>query len=351
MTTTPAGLEDLLDLGHGDGVDMRPTLLRVLTDLYLQRPTHTPDDERYYTELALRLVDAVEAPERAALATRLAGFPSAPRPVLMRLARDEIVVAAPILAHAATLTAADLAAIAAERGDRHAEAIAARTVPPAPATTQPAAAELPAVPASDGPSEAAELTNLFYAADAHERRLILTNLDYAVIAPAQPAFAMQRTDIWRLESAALQHKSEAVVQELERVLGVSRAQARRIVNDQSGEPIVVAAKAVELPSEVLQRMLLFMNPHVGQSIDRVYELAELYRAISVDAARRLLALWRDADATDATKARSAPVPDAASDATSSSWRTAAENARRALSQVSRRPELQQDARRRGGQAP
>ena len=59
MTKSPeafAELEDLLDLGTG--IDMRTTLLRVLTHLYLQRPTHTPEEEHYYTELALRLIDA-----------------------------------------------------------------------------------------------------------------------------------------------------------------------------------------------------------------------------------------------------------------------------------------------------
>ena len=50
------GLEDLVDLSGEAKIDMRPTLLRVLTDLYLQRPGHTADDERYYTELALRLI-------------------------------------------------------------------------------------------------------------------------------------------------------------------------------------------------------------------------------------------------------------------------------------------------------
>ena len=41
MVQPPAGLEDLLDPGGGD-VDPRATLLRVLTDLYMQRTTHTP---------------------------------------------------------------------------------------------------------------------------------------------------------------------------------------------------------------------------------------------------------------------------------------------------------------------
>ena len=117
MTKSPeafAELEDLLDLGSG--IDMRTTLLRVLTHLYLQRPTHTPEDEHYYTELALRLLDAADISERAALAARLAPYPSAPRPVIDRLARDVIEVAAPILKDSPCLTCADLKGIADVRG-------------------------------------------------------------------------------------------------------------------------------------------------------------------------------------------------------------------------------------------
>src|SRR5262247_3822833 len=107
MMKLPAAFAGFEDLGHGDGVDMRPTLLRVLTDLYLQRPTHTLEDERYYTELALRLIDATDTPERAALAARLAPCPSAPRAVLERLARDTIEVARVILERSPCLTTPD----------------------------------------------------------------------------------------------------------------------------------------------------------------------------------------------------------------------------------------------------
>ena len=70
--STFASLEGLLDHGQRDGFDIRPTLLRVLTDLYLQKPTHPADDERYYTELALRLINSTDMPARAAVAERLA---------------------------------------------------------------------------------------------------------------------------------------------------------------------------------------------------------------------------------------------------------------------------------------
>ena len=79
---------DLAHLGLHGHVNMRPTLLRVLTDLYVQKLTHTPDEERHYTELALRLLDGVDVATRAAVAGRLARHLSPPLQVIKRLARD-----------------------------------------------------------------------------------------------------------------------------------------------------------------------------------------------------------------------------------------------------------------------
>jgi hypothetical protein len=333
MTKSPtfANLESLLDLNQPVGVDMRPTLLRVLTDLYLQRPTHPPEDERYYTELALRLIDATDLPERAALATRLASYPSAPHAVVERLARDVLEVAAPILKHSPCLTPDDLKAIAKHGGMTYAEIIATREPTAAP-SDEPASSSMAAAAAID--EEASELAELFYAAGAPERRLILLNLEYALSDAPEPLATLRRTDIWRLESAALQHNLETVVRDFERTLGISRRQARRVINDDLGEPIVVAAKAMTLPADVLQRMLLFMNPRVGQSVDRVYDLSALFTEITVDAARRLVAILRDADPAEPTPVQHETTP----------WRTAADHARRALSEVSRRPEVQPHSR-------
>ena len=41
------GLESLVDLACRDGVDIRPTLLRVLTDLYVQKHVHTSEEEHH----------------------------------------------------------------------------------------------------------------------------------------------------------------------------------------------------------------------------------------------------------------------------------------------------------------
>ena len=93
------GLGGLTELGARSGMDMRPTLLRVLTDLYVHRLSHTPDEERHYTELALRMLEVVDVPTRIASAKRFARYPSPPLRVLQWLARDLPDVAAELRSH------------------------------------------------------------------------------------------------------------------------------------------------------------------------------------------------------------------------------------------------------------
>ncbi len=50
-----------------EGVDIRPTLLRVLTDLYVQANAHTGDEERQFVELTSRLIHEVDDATRAEL--------------------------------------------------------------------------------------------------------------------------------------------------------------------------------------------------------------------------------------------------------------------------------------------
>src|SRR6202167_5432243 len=96
---TPLSLENLTHFGLRAGVDMRPTLLRVLTDLYVQKLTHRPDEEQHYTALALRLLSAVDVPTRVAVARRLSRHLSPPLRVIQQLAADMPEVAAVVRRH------------------------------------------------------------------------------------------------------------------------------------------------------------------------------------------------------------------------------------------------------------
>ena len=290
---TFASLEGLLDHGgQREGFDIRPTLLRVLTDLYLQKPTHPLEDERYYTELALRLIGSTDVPARAAVAARLASYPATPRAVALRLARDVIDVAEPILRHSPCLTPADLEQIRQECGAAHALIIAGRARPSAPETRP-----RPVVPRTTtrAPGQAAELCEIFFAADSAERAHILINLDYAAAASAGLPATRAREIVARLETSALAHNIEGCVREVELAFGVSTGLARRIVSDDLGEPILVVAKALQAPRAVLERILLFVNPRIGQSVRRVYELATRYDEISTRAALCLVAIWQEAE--------------------------------------------------------
>ena len=125
FSTPPPGLEGLFDLDR-KGVDIRPTLLRVLTDQYLRTPVHTPEEERTYTELAMRLIDETDIATRAAVSVRLAPHANAPRPIMLQLARDVLDVAEPVLLHSPVLTPADCQAIIVERGAYYADILARR---------------------------------------------------------------------------------------------------------------------------------------------------------------------------------------------------------------------------------
>src|SRR5271163_2994071 len=87
MTTPPlfSGFDGLMNLSHREGVDIRPTLLRVLADLYVQTTTHSEQEARQFVELTSRLIDQVDDATRAAVRARLALYPATPAPVLKQL--------------------------------------------------------------------------------------------------------------------------------------------------------------------------------------------------------------------------------------------------------------------------
>jgi uncharacterized protein (DUF2336 family) len=295
-----ASLDNLTHLASRRGADMRPTLLRVLTDLYVQKLTHTPDEERHYTELALRLLDAVDAATRAAVAERLTSHLSPPPLVIARLAAGLTDVAAPpaldaplqpadsASAPAPSVTSAGAVATPGNRGDYNS---------PAAESTDAMGAEL-----------AHELNELFFAANANERRLILLNLE--VVAPSPPGHtSVTRDDAvgQRLETAALARNREDFARQLAQALRIPQTQARRIAGDGLGEAIIVAAKALNLRRDVVCRILLFVNTAVGHSVERVHALAALYDELPRQAAEHLVGMWQALEKDDRGVGRHRPL--------------------------------------------
>ena len=64
------------------------------------------------------------------------------------------------------------------------------------------------------------------------------------------------------------------------------------MRDDLGEPVVVVAKALSMPREVLYRVLMFVNPTVGHSVERVHALAALNDEMTQAAAEGMVAIWQ-----------------------------------------------------------
>lgn len=304
MSAIFSKLEGLDSLARRDGVDIRPTLLRVLTDLFVQKPTHTSEEERHYTELALRLIDSVDLQTRATVAKKLGPYTGTPPSVARRLARDVIEVADPILRHTQVLTIAELDTVARDFGINHAVVIAARREP----EKKVAAAE-PAKPASAPAARIGDqdlaLADLFFSATSSERRILLMSL--GSVETEEPQKVQPLATNQALEAAALSRDRTGFAKLLENALSLTPDQAERVISDASGEPLLIAAKALAMPSVTLQRILIFLNPIIGESVQRVFDLASLYERLSADASHKIIASLRGREIERARKPAHRPM--------------------------------------------
>lgn len=274
MTTPPLfpGFDGLMTLSRREGVDIRPTLLRVLTDLYVQASAHSSDEQRQFVELTSRLIDQVDDATRAAVRARLAIYPSAPAEVMSKLGLKP--------------------------------AQPAKAVPLAPEIPSPPPAAEPARPQSEvqkrlasnlsmQPKDAAEIYDLFFRAGPSERVAILHSLAETPLkaSPRIPELRAARA-IEILEMAAFNSDVENFALELGESLILPSRVAAHIVDDAGGEPLACAAKALNMPSPVFQRVLLFLKSEIGTSVHTVYRLSRLYDHLSQRAALVMLAAWR-----------------------------------------------------------
>jgi uncharacterized protein (DUF2336 family) len=279
MTTPPlfSGFDGLMNLSRREGVDIRPTLLRVLADLYVQANTHSEEEARQFVELTSRLIDQVDDATRAAVRARLALYPATPAPVLKQLGLKP--------AHP----------------DRRVPLAREIPAPPLPearftlasATTSREKQLGMTSSLSMQPTDAAEICGLFFRAGSAERALILHNLSETPLkaSPRIPAFRAERA-IEALEMAAFVADVENFTLELSETLILPWKIATQVVNDPTGEPLACAAKALGMPSPVFQRVLLFLRPEIGTSVHAVYRLSRLYDVLKERSALIMLAAWR-----------------------------------------------------------
>jgi hypothetical protein len=271
MAATPSfpGFDGLMTLSRREGVDIRPTLLRVLTDLYVQAGAHSADEERQFVELTSRLIDQVDDATRAAVRARLAIYPATPAEIMSKLGLrrshpGEVARATPT------------------------------TLAEAPAAPAPTEAQLRmASNLSMRPNDAAEITDMFFAANASDRALILHNLNETPLkASARIPAARAKRAIETLEMAAFAEDTENFAREIGEALILPVRIATQVVNDPGGEPLACAARALDMPSAAFQRVLMFLDPEFGSSVQNVYRLSRLYDRLTERSALVMLAAWR-----------------------------------------------------------
>jgi hypothetical protein len=274
MATSPLfpGFDGLMSLSRREGVDIRPTLLRVLTDLYVQADAHSADEARQFIELSSRLIDEVDDATRAAVRARLAVYPATPAAVLRKLGLKP-----------------------ANPDQRLPLARAIDESPSAPPVTKPPSEAQLRMQSnlSMSPKDAAEINDMFVRASARERALILHDLkDMPLRASARVPTARAERAIETLEMAAFAADVENFTLELGETLILPSRLATEVVNDPGGEPLACAMKALDMPSPVFQRVLLFLKPEFGHSVATVYRLSRLYDRLSERSALIMLAAWR-----------------------------------------------------------
>jgi hypothetical protein len=143
------------------------------------------------------------------------------------------------------------------------------------------------------PKDAAEISDMFFGAGANERALILHNLPETPLrASARIPAARAARAVETLEMAAFAADLENFTLELGDALILPTRVASQLVNDAGGEPLACAARALDMPSAVFQRILLFLHPERGSSVHDVYRLSRLYDRLSERSALIMLAAWR-----------------------------------------------------------
>ena len=261
-----------MTLSRREGVDIRPTLLRVLTDLYVQTSAHSADEERQFVELTSRLIDQVDDATRAAVRARLAIYPATPPEIMDKLGLRR------------SHPGRDPAGRSRDcrRSDQRADA---------------EGADRSAVADGVHPGDAAQRCR------RNQRHVLRGERQRARADPAQSrrhaaeslgANSRRRAAraIHILEMAAFAEDTENFALELGEALILPQRIAEQVVHDPGGEPLACAARALDMPSAAFQRVLLFLNPEFGSSVHNVYRLSRLYDRLSERSALVMLAAWR-----------------------------------------------------------
>jgi uncharacterized protein (DUF2336 family) len=318
----PDALQGLVALGARGDVNIRPILLRVLTDMFVAKGHHSADEIKQYCEIASHMLRTIDLDTCRIIAHKLARFEHAPKPILDLLIAKGGAPAEIILTQARGLTRQFLAAEAAfgltrnasaiaSRGDLDAELVDVLANRPEAIVLQALAANLSAPlegrtfaylvrrarsDASLAQSLIArarskdDLAPLFFVATPADRSKIMTAMRRHELGRPEPApaRAADAQTIASLEQLALGGERCRFALCLAAALAIRPEQAALIVEDAYGEPLALALAALRVPPHIAVRLFLFIDPRIGQSVERVGSLVQIVRQMPSHLCRRLL---------------------------------------------------------------
>ena len=341
----PDALRSLVALGSRDDLNLRPVFLRVMTDLFVMKDHHAPDEIRQFEEIALHMLDNVDGETRAAVAGKLATYRTPPAAVVQCLLAHGGEAAAVVLeksqaldhralARAASFGETALAVAVARRNDLDAalvRALAARAesevlLALAKNMAAPIArlTFLALVRRARGDSrlahallaraeDADDLAPLFLDASPEMRAAIILAARRRALGQL-PQIPVRRDDALpaELEKLAFAPDRRPFAAALAAATGATAQDMDKVVNDRGGEPLALVLAALGMTPEAATRVFLTGDPAIAHCYERVAALQQLVADISPQTARRLVTRFVDAARQPL---RHVPVTDGAAGAT------------------------------------
>ncbi|WP_336799432.1 DUF2336 domain-containing protein [Kaistia sp. MMO-174] len=96
----------------------------------------------------------------------------------------------------------------------------------------------------------------------------------------------------RLPMLARQHQREQLIAALAEGLRLDIEQVTALLDDRSGEALIVLLKAIGLSDSEAQQVMLFANPLMREAVEAFFRLSELLAGIAQPGASRLVGEWR-----------------------------------------------------------
>ncbi|MBV9751347.1 MAG: hypothetical protein JO188_02395 [Hyphomicrobiales bacterium] len=307
----------LITAAKADGIDARMVLTRVLVDLFVGRSWHSRDELIQFEALVEPLIRIVDTHTAAAIAGKLARHAETPRGVIEGLLAREDEASYIVLRDAVMLDQRTLDILAERGSGLVAVAIASRaeiTETTArilvfrdeasidSALARNTALNLPSDVVSllcaraRGHAELAKLMlaraglglrdrcALFLEAEPQERAAIAAEATNRVFLTRMRPSPVARRDADEVVLSLAGHGKEKLAGTLTEWLGLRTEDARAIVDDATGEALVLALRACGAPSSSIVALLLRRGLHLSRSVERIFSLEGLARETSGAAA-------------------------------------------------------------------